>query len=399
MARLLCCVQAVSVFCVLATCVWADDPLPPEPADVLSVPVSLRASYSAAVGNPDNAAGPGATAPAANVPGGNPVCCSPPGGDPACCCNQASCDQSGCNCGCANGPGCGLWGNWLQGCDCQPHWSISLSAVIFNRSRPDPLQIIHPIGSSATVSSGSDFSFGPMTGIDASATRRMNSGNSWQVRFLGGFDWNASKNYGAVGNVQIGTYSNFGATHLRALDSTRLNSTEVNWLRPLGERLTFLAGFRALSLRDQLGYNIAFPAFNANYSWVESNHLYGGQVGGIADLWRLDGPLRVTATAKAGAFGNTAVNGFNLLPSTGGAFTGGATGTQSAFVGEITFGASYQITRHLAVRGGYELLWVDHVALAVDQAAAATAHGTQSAISMTGNTFFNGITAGADVTW
>ena len=67
-------------------------------------------------------------------------------------------------------------------------------------------------------------------------------------------------------------------------------------------------------------------------------------------------------------------------------------------MGEIHVLASYAVTRHVAVRGGYEMLWIDHVALASDQAAAATANQTQDAISATADFFTYGATVGMDVT-
>jgi hypothetical protein len=310
------------------------------------------------------------------------------------------CNPSCCNSSDSDAAGCGSFSDLLAGCGCQPsRWTFNAGAVIFNRSRPDPVQIIHPVGSTTTLSSSGDFNFTNVAGVDISATRLMNSGNSWQVRFLGGFDWNANQNYGAAGNFQLGSFSNFGAIGLLANYSTRLNSTEVNWLRPVSDRVTFLAGFRAITLHDQLTYNVAFPAFGALYAWNDNNHLYGGQVGGIFNLWRLEGPLRVTSTMKAGAFGNTANNNFNLLPTTGGSFPGGASGTQASFVGEINVMASYAITSHLGVYGGYQLLWIDRVALAADQAAAATANHTQNAIGINGDLLFNGFTGGLTVTW
>jgi hypothetical protein len=45
------------------------------------------------------------------------------------------------------------------------------------------------------------------------------------------------------------------------------------------------------------------------------------------------------------------------------------------------------------------MLWIDHVALAGDQAAAATANHTQDGISTTANLFAYGATAAIEITW
>src|SRR4029078_1747504 len=171
------------------------------------------------------------------------------------------------------------------------------------------------------------------------------------------------------------------------------------WKHPLSERVTFLTGFRWVELADVLTYNITFPAFNATYYWNENNHLYGGQVGGDFRLWRLTGPLSVNSSMKAGLYSNSASNAFDLRPSTGGAFPSGRGDTDLAFVGDVNIKCAYKFTQHLALSGGYQLLWIDGVALASENAAASTAASTQALIHTSGDVFYHGATAGLDVTW
>ncbi len=101
--------------------------------------------------------------------------------------------------------------------------------------------------------------------------------------------------------------------------------------------------------------------------------------------------------AKVGAYGDTASN---TLTS---AIVGGAhdTGTASSFVGELDFNASYQFTRHIGVRGGYMVLWIDNVALAGNVASNTTqvAGGSSSPIDFNGNVFYNGADVAIDFTW
>jgi hypothetical protein len=100
----------------------------------------------------------------------------------------------------------------------------------------------------------------------------------------------------------------------------------------------------------------------------------------------------VDAFGKAGIFGNAAAQnslfstGVVTLPADGG-------GSQVAFMGELGTTGRMQLTDHLAVRGGYRLLWLDGVALASDQLGVSDfANG--SGFNGSGNVFYRGAFAG-----
>jgi hypothetical protein len=280
-----------------------------------------------------------------------------------------------------------------------PVWSVTGGAVFMTRSTPSSQQIIHPVGSTATISNAADFNFAYSGGPQVTIDRKIGDGNILELRYFGDLDWTSSANYGAPGNIQIGSISNFGAIGLTANDATRLNSAELNWLHPISDRVMFLAGARWLDVHDELQYHVSFPAFGVLYDWNESNRLYGGQLGGKFKLWKVGGPLSIDAVFKAGIYANSADNNFNLLPSTGGSFPGGATGTAASFVGEIDIMATYAFSSHISLQGGYQMLWIDRLALGTDEAAAATLNHTQDAISATGDIFAYGATAGIVLSW
>jgi len=284
-------------------------------------------------------------------------------------------------------------------CVCCPIWTIYAGAAFLERSSPAALPLVVPTAGPGQIAGGGDFNFGATAGPDVGIARRLASGNSIEMRYFGALNWTDIQPYGAVGNVRIGSFSNFGATDLFARYASRLNSTEVNWLGPISDRITVVGGFRAIALHDVLNYHITFPAFTADYNWNVDNHLYGGQIGTYLALWNLDGPFTVNAGLKAGAYSNLADNDFFLRPSTGGLFTGGRSIQRPAFVGDVNVTAAYQLTNHIALRGGYQLLWLEHVALASDQLAASTAASTQAVINYHGHAFYHGALAGLVVTW
>ena len=72
---------------------------------------------------------------------------------------------------------------------------------------------------------------------------------------------------------------------------------------------------------------------------------------------------------KAGVYGNADNGGITEFGPVGrpiGSFIG--QGSSTAFVGELDFMAAYTLTSHIAVRGGYQLLWLSDLALATDAA-------------------------------
>src|SRR5262249_34101789 len=83
---------------------------------------------------------------------------------------------------------------------------------------------------------------------------------------------------------------------------------------------------------------------------------------------------------------------------------GSASDTQAAFVGEAGASASFQVTRYLSVSAGYQIIWLQGVALASNQVpvtgnvlpAVGTAI-TPTRIDVDGQVFYHGIQLGADL--
>src|SRR5690606_8580165 len=150
---------------------------------------------------------------------------------------------------------------------------------------------------------------------------------------------------------------------LNANYQSTVHSTELNWLRPLSQRITWLAGFRWIELNDHLAYTVGFPSptvIDLNYNM--HNHLSGAQTGADVALWNRGGPLTVNGIVKAGIYGNSADSDIYSFNQDGDVISDGDAGSShAAFAGDLSFVASYQVTPHFALRGGYQLLWLDGV--------------------------------------
>ena len=123
-------------------------------------------------------------------------------------------------------------------------------------------------------------------------------------------------------------------------------------------------------------------------TWDDNNHLYGGQIGSEMEFWKCNSPLRITGEIKAGAFANMADNEFR---ANGIYANSNANDSELAFAGEVDFMASYQLTCHCAIHGGYQVLWLDNLALSSNNAANAAAAGsTAAAIDTSATLVYNG---------
>lgn len=207
-------------------------------------------------------------------------------------------------------------------------------------------------------------------------------------------------------------------------DDTRLHSLEANARLELTPRVTLLAGVRWLQLHDQLQGTLdpadlgqpmwkfrvpsrlsdAVPVpgspvvINPPF-WTSSttNNLYGVQVGVRATLWEIE-RVSVDAVLKAGVFDNHATQAAQVSMQKQLYPTYAATDA-AAFVGQGGIAAKYRLSNHVAVKLGYEALWLGRVALAPAQVQATST--TSSSVTAVGvdcrsSTLLQGVTVGME---
>ncbi len=81
-------------------------------------------------------------------------------------------------------------------------------------------------------------------------------------------------------------------------------------------------------------------------------------------------------------------------------YTSSAATDHAAFVGSLALTGKYAITANLSARAGYQLLWIDGVALAPDQIAVSNpdivpAH-SYATVSTSGSPFYHGAFVGLE---
>lgn len=281
--------------------------------------------------------------------------------------------------------------------DKTPLWSVSAGSIFLHRSRPDTAAIVTPpTGTPGVVINGTDFGFDWNAGPDVSLTRRCSNGLIWEGRYFG--------DYSADANARIPNITSFraagigitilGGGSLDAFYRTQLNSSELNLHKPVTDKITILGGFRWVEIEDRLRLNIASPV--TFLSWEEQNRLYGAQLGTRLSFTESANPFRLNLSAKAGIYGNVADNRLTstILSSD---FN---SETKTAFLGEANLLGTYHLTKHISIGGGYQVMWLDNLALASDAAAITkqVPGGTASPVPE-GRLFYNGALAAMELTW
>jgi hypothetical protein len=284
-----------------------------------------------------------------------------------------------------------------MGCCC-PTWYVSAGAIVLHRNRPDPGTIVAANPAGTRFASPSDFNFGWNWGPDITVARRMATGNIWEGRFFSSVGSSATNSFVAPGNFIGVGFTGPGGTVFNGNYFTRLYSTELNWKRPIGDQLKFIAGFREIELRDQMSYTLNNNVATGQYNY--NNHLWGGQLGADWALLNTSRRLQVNVAGKAGLYGNLSDGG--IYEFSGNNAIGSFTGRKwaNAFVGDLGISGAYFLTQHVALRGGYQLLWISDVALAGDAASRSlTNPSLLRTVDHSGQLFYQGATMAVDVIW
>jgi hypothetical protein len=283
----------------------------------------------------------------------------------------------------------------------EPTWTVWVGSIFLTRSNPTSQTLISSGG--AEIFNARQFNFGTTAGPDVNVLAH---GDVFDVdfRYFNVFDVTARRTIipGGSAQLEINDPVDLGSDILSQTYNTGLQSVEINARRNVTSHLALLAGFRYVSLNDDLRTrfdlpNDIFPAINFDIDGI--NRLYGGQIGADAILWD-SGRLQLQSALKAGIFGNSASNAARMSVFGDGDFSYGTSRQTTSFVGDVNVTGVVQITDHWSIRGGYQLLWISAVALSTDQFPFVSHHFIPDPdVVTTGDVLFHGALVSVQAAW
>jgi hypothetical protein len=254
--------------------------------------------------------------------------------------------------GCADGAACGDCNGFTPICStCEPLWNAYIGAVILDRSNPSGVD---------------NFEYDWQGGVDVDVRRRVLDDYQLQVRYFGVDQWS-----------EVANTTNFG----QVTANSNLHSTEVNLRRQWTESLTLLGGFRWIEMSD-------FARDGLDNTVDTNNHMYGAQLGAEWLVWDRGGPFTITTGVKAGIYYNRADYDANFGP------VQQSRRSLTAFAGEWDILSRYQVTDRMAIRAGYQLLWLEGVA-SFDAPQVAAVNNADR-VNTAGSPFYHGAVIGAE---
>jgi hypothetical protein len=315
--------------------------------------------------------------------------------------------------GCSGGTDCG-------GCGCSTScarcWVISAEAVFLDRSEADAVPLIADQLSGAEVLDAEDLDLGIAAGTRIRIIRPQPLISwlachcwCWEMGYLGIDSWDVSEtpmvpsSPVAIGPGFVLPASGPGVLYEVSYASD-LHSWEINLRRDLVPCVAVLAGFRWVELTEDFRMDEVGLTSQNIYSVNTNNHLYGLQIGSDIWLWSWTSRLHLDALIRAGIYYNRADQSTvaPVLSPLVGLFVDriSARDDQTAFLGEIGLVGVWDLSQCLGLRAGYQLMWIDGVALAPEQIPVTdlTAPGSV-VLDASGSVFYHGATVGLELRW
>ncbi len=252
---------------------------------------------------------------------------------------------------------------------CRPSWVITQEAVLLKRSTADAQDLLF---APTPILNATDLTFNFEGGPRIGLIHGLDGGFALELNYFGIDAWSSSavRTGNGLSPLVIFPPGAIVSDQFRVEYGSEFYSAEANFRYQWGEDLDLLAGFRYAELQDDFGVvgQIVAPwTAVPSYATHAANYLYGIQIGATARVFDRGPLLCVDGFFKSGLFVNHARQVTTTVHNTGTLRSVGDRKDNAAFLGEIGLTGVCQLGNHWAVRGGYQVMFVEGVALAPDQ--------------------------------
>ena len=281
---------------------------------------------------------------------------------------------------------------------CTPRWfDVRVSAVQLARDKASRTvnfasDGIAPLNGDPNVILSSDsLNFDNEYGARVVVARQIGPGSNLEFNFLGAFNYSSNASVSDPNQGLFSVMSDYGrtpafgfaetdfATFQGIAYSSAFNSYELMYRRRWQGRNcrlqgSYLAGVRYMQLTEDFDYqtranglpNTLPGNYYMDYSVGTNNSLTGLQIGGDAWVSVIPG-LSIGGEVKAGVYGNHSHQNTTILASSiPDGFTETLRSDDVAFIGELSMMAIYRVNYHWTLRAGYDFLFIDGLALAIE---------------------------------
>ena len=311
-------------------------------------------------------------------------------------------------------------------CDACPSVYLDVEGLYMQRvPRLGQQPIIEDFDSHQTVIATSDLHFDFQPGLRVTAGFWLDDCRALEISYMGLFETGSSLSAAAgegslwkvpdpLGSAEDANVFKF-TDRVRISYPSALNSFEINLPccccstccecdRVYCSSFEWFAGFRYINLTEDFNLYAERDEFggteSGTYGIHARNNLYGAQLG--ARIRRGWDRFRWELTGKAGLYGNDAYQrqyitdfppGFFLRPMVS------AEHGQVGFVGEINFALVYKLNDVWGLRAGYNVMWLEGVALAPNQLDFTFTDTSGSGLNSCGGLFLHGGSLGLEGRW
>jgi hypothetical protein len=241
--------------------------------------------------------------------------------------------------------------------------------LYLSRSEPDAVPLVSDGVTGVQFFGAEQFDFDWQPGVEGTFVCHLDPCWGVEGRYLWMDDWKAREPVTIPGGVPVlNTTPPTPAGDAVGFDyHSELQTAEISIRRAVHRAAGITAGFRYVKFDESLHADLIAAGAGSVAQFNTFNNLYGFQVGGdVVLLQRKWGP-RVDGFVKGGVYWNDAQAEVSFVPAGGVTVDGSAAADRAAFLAEAGVFAGYNVTRHITVRVGYQIMWLDNVATASSQ--------------------------------